>query len=375
MRVLFVQNIEGIAGSEKYFWQLLPALKLAKVEVEFLCVYKKEFTTISQTFAATLQEQNIPVHFIETGSYINPFLLFKIKKLIRLQKIDVLHTHLIYADFWSALLKSYFGLKIKTISTLHGYQEDIYTKFCLEPILVPKNRYYKIARFCYKRIDKVYACSFGLKNFFEAIGIETKQPIDVVHHGFDYPKLESVQSNPDNFICVIVGRLIPRKGHELILKHCKKLSAAIPNFKLVIVGDGPLKQNFIEQIRNQQCQNFVHFTGEVSNPRTYMNEADIVLVPSYAEGLPLVIFEAMSVAKPVIAFDTIGPAEVVQNNLTGYLISPFNDVLFCDKIIELSKDCSKISTLGINAKKIVEENFSLRKMTEETINVYQTVLK
>ena len=375
MKVLFVQNIEGIAGSEKYFWQLLPALKLTGVEVEFLCVYKKKYTSICETFAAELKKKNIPVHSIETSSYINPFLLVKIKKLIKNEKYDILHSHLIYADFWSATLKSFFGLKVKTISTLHGYQEDIYTNFCLEPKSVPKNRYFKVARFCYKRIDHVYACSYGLKNFFDAIGIETVKPITVIHHGFDYKELEPITNVGNKFVCSIIGRLIPRKGHELILKQCKRLANEIPNFELIIVGDGPLKEKLQETIQSLQCNDFVKFTGEVTNPRSYMNESDIVLVPSYAEGLPLVIFEAMSVSKPVIAFDTIGAAEVVQNNSTGYLIEPFNENLFCDKIIELSKDNSKIKLMGKEATKIVHENFSLKKMTEETIKLYQTFLK
>ncbi|MBK6525643.1 MAG: glycosyltransferase family 4 protein, partial [Crocinitomicaceae bacterium] len=59
--------------------------------------------------------------------------------------------------------------------------------------------------------------------------------------------------------------------------------------------------------------------------------------PILCRGLPLVIFEALSVAKPVLAFNTIGPAEVVKEGVTGFLIKPFNDSEFAQKIIELSK--------------------------------------
>ena len=375
MKVLFVQNIEGIAGSEKYFWQLLPALKSSNIEVEFLCVHKKKYTHISIEFAQELKDKNIAVHFIETSSYTNPLLLFKIRSIVKNAKFDILHSHLIYADFWSAILKSFFRLNIITVSTLHGYEEDIYTRFCLEPKLVPKNRYYRVARFSYRRIDHVYACSHGLKNFFDQINIRTKKTIEVIHHGFDYPEIKSIEKKPEQFICSIIGRLIPRKGHEFVLKNCKRLIEQIPGFHLIIVGDGPLQLSLQEYVKNEQLENFVTFTGKVEDARNYMLQSEIVLVPSYAEGLPLVIFEAMSVSKPVITFDTIGPAEVVLNNETGFLIEPFNDELFCDKIISLSRDNEKRNELGINAKKIVLQKFSLNKMTNDTIRFYQTVLK
>jgi len=375
LKVLFVQNIEGIAGSEKYFWQLLPALKSANVEVEFLCVHKKKFEAVSIEFAQQLKDKNIVVHFIETVSYTSPFLLFKIRSLIKKGKFDLLHSHLIYADFWSAILKSFFRLNITTVTTLHGYQEDIYTKFCLEPKSVPVNRYYKTARFCYKRIDNVYACSEGLKNFFDQINIRTKKPIEVIHHGFDYPELNIKPNETNQFICAIIGRLIPRKGHEFVLKNCKRLVKEIPGFHLMIVGDGPLRESMQEYIRIQKLEDSITFTGEVDDARIFMAQSEIVLVPSFAEGLPLVIFEAMSVSKPVIAFDTIGPSEVVLNNETGYLIEPFNDNLFCDKIILLSKDKDRRIEMGKKAKKTVKEKFSLAKMTAETIRFYQISLK
>ncbi len=126
---MFVQNIEGIAGSEKYFWQLLPALKKEGVDVSFLCVYKKNHEEISKTFCDYLIQKDIPVYRIETKSYLSLGLLRKMKKLLGQRSFDIIHSHLIYADFWSAALRTFFNVKTRTISTLHGYQENIYTKF------------------------------------------------------------------------------------------------------------------------------------------------------------------------------------------------------------------------------------------------------
>lgn len=372
---MFVQNIEGIAGSEKYFWQLLPALKKEGVAVSFLCVYKKKHEEISKTFCDYLLQKDIPVHCIETKSYLSFGLLRKMKKLLKQQSFDIIHSHLIYADFWSASLRAFFGVKTQTVSTLHGYQENIYTKFCLKPDQVPKNKYYRVARFTYKRIDHVYSCSEGLKNFFLSAGIQFKKEVKVIHHGFDYPNIDSVsKKNVGEFVCAIPGRLIPRKGHQLVLKNCIELSQKITGFKLIIIGDGELRNELESYVQQNALNNCISFTGNVSDVRTHLAQADLILIPSYAEGLPLVIFEAMSVSKPVIAFDTIGPAEVVENGITGYLIKPFDDVQFSEKIIELSKNPETLQRLGVQAKIQVELKFSLSVMTKRTIEFYQTCL-
>lgn len=375
MKVLFVQNIEGIAGSEKYFWQLLPALKKEGLDVSFLCVYKKKHDQIAQTFCDYLIQKDIPVYRIETGSYLSIGLLRKMKKLLNAHAFDIIHSHLIYADFWSASLRTFFGVKTKMVSTLHGYQENIYTRFCLKPEQVPKNKYYRVARFTYKRIDHVYACSYGLKNFFLGAGIQFKNEVKVIHHGFDYPKIDSVaKRNVDEFVCAIPGRLIPRKGHRLVLKNCKELSEKIAGFKLVIIGDGELRSELEKYVLENDLKDCVVFTGNVSDVRPHLGAADLILIPSYAEGLPLVIFEAMSVSKPVIAFDTIGPAEVVEEGVNGFLIKPFDDHAFSEKIIELAKNRQALCEIGLRGNKMVETKFSLAVMKKNTVEFYQRCL-
>ena len=346
---------------------------MQKIDVEFLCVYKPHYEAICKEFAQSLIDSGIKVHFVKTSSYIHPRLIFVLKNRIKKGSFDIVHSHLIYADFWMALLKSIFKLKAITVSTLHGYQEEIYTKFCLTPKKVPKNRYYKIAKFSYKKLDHVYACSAGLKDFFVRIGIKTKAPITVIHHGFEYPFVEN-NLDREKFLCVIVGRLIPRKGHDLVLEKCVWLKENVPNFNLNIVGDGELFETLKQKIDILAMNSFVHLIGYTPTPQNEMAKADLVLVPSYAEGLPLVIFEAMSLAKPVIAFKTIGPTEAIIDGETGYLIEPFNQDKFSDKIVQLATDKSLRLKMGINGKELVNSRFSLHRMTEDTISFYQMCL-
>ena len=377
MKILFIQNIEGIAGSEKYFCQIIPALVTKGWNIEFLSVHKPEFKDISTEFSLGLRKQHIVVHEVETKSYVSLKLLKNIKKIILDNQIQIIHSHLIYADFWSACLKSFLGLKnVITVSTLHGYQENIYTSYCLRPKEIPHNRYYRIAKFSYKRIDHVYACSHGLKNFFLEAGIHFQRVPLVIHHGFDYPDIPADTNNQDKqFVCAIPGRLVPRKGHLMVLHKIQYLTQHIPNFILLIIGDGSSRDELEKYCQDNNLNPYVKFTGMVPDVRPLLFSADVVLIPSYAEGLPLVIFEAMSLSKPVIAFNTIGPSEVIEDGKNGYLISPFSEQAFAEKIVELSKKPDELISTGKVAREHVMNHHSLSNMVDDTIAFYQTITK
>ena len=240
MKVLFAQNIAAIAGSEKYFIQLLPALAREGVEVSFFNFYLPENKTLAKKFSKILEGQNIQVFEYETKSYVSLKLLKTLKNCLTVNKIDILHSHLVYADFLGAVLKFVFSTKVKLISTLHGYQENLYFRYCLTPDKLPKTLYYWVMKFAFSQMDGVYACSYGLKNFFDAIGLKPKlSEIEVVHHGFDYPSLDKNKVEKYRIAekqLVIVGRLIERKGHLLVLKEFKNIVNQFPDVLLLFAA-------------------------------------------------------------------------------------------------------------------------------------------
>ena len=262
MKVLFIQNIEGIAGSEKYFLQLIPELKKKGIEVAFLSVFLESRKNGYDEYQKLLDEHHIQSYAFGTKKYYNPKLLLKLKSFFKKNKFDIIHSHLIYSDFWLASLRKMGQLKdVKTISTLHGYQEKIYVEYCLKPQELPKNLYYRIAKFSYSRIDHVYACSFGLKKFYESSGIKFMNGIDVIQHGFKYPDEDIEEEHRTRKIVSIIGRVIPRKGHILVLKEFQKVVQQFPDVLLRIVGDGSELNNLEEFVLSEGLSNNVEFTG------------------------------------------------------------------------------------------------------------------
>lgn len=373
MKALFVQNIAGIAGSEKYFFALLPELKKRGICCQFLSIYKSADMQIAAEFKKILLGLSIEVFELEVGSYYSIKPVFEINKLQKRNKYDLIHTHLIYADFWAACSKKFLNSDIKIISTLHGYQEDLYVKYCLRPEQLPRTLYYFLAKFSLSVIDKVYACSYGLKSFYEKSGICLNK-IDVIQHGFNYPNMEfAPRKNNRNVRLLIIGRLIERKGHMFVLNQFEKFLRENSDVELVILGGGEKEIELKNYVKSKGLMPFVRFEGFRSDIRQYIYHSDIVIVPSYAEGLPLVIFEAFAEKKPVVAFNTIGCNEAITDGVSGILVEPFNEELLMKKIIELVADKDRQKMLGENGYKQLKQHFSLQRMVDQTIAFYQKI--
>ena len=378
MKVLTVQNIEGVAGSEKYFLALLPALIEKGVECAVYCVYKPENLAEAQKFFELLDQHNIPYYLHEAKSYGRLSIPKKIAKTAKLEKFDVIHCHLIYADFWGAMIKKLYGRKLKVISTKHGYHEDTYVKFCNQPEQLPVNLYHRLFKFTHKRLDRSYACSYGLVDFYERGKLIKKGSMDVIQHGFDYPEIGEYDQNNYRFSelqLIIVGRLIERKGHQFMFEIMPKLIEKYPDIKLLILGNGELDDHLKKEASRLEITDHVEFLGFKSEVELYLAASDIAVVPSYSEGLPLVIFEAFNAKVPVVTFDAIGCNELVEHEQTGLIAKAFSTEDLQLQIERLIEDKQLRSDFATKGYERLKGHFSLDRMVNDTIDYYEKTVK
>ncbi|UKN01233.1 glycosyltransferase family 4 protein [Paracrocinitomix mangrovi] len=377
MKVLTVQNIEGVAGSEKYFLALLPALIKKGVDCAVYCVYKEKNIAGAEQFFKLLEENNIPYFKLKVKSYGSIKIPRSINKLYKSKNYDIIHTHLIYADFWGAIVKQYLNKKAVVISTKHGYHEDTYVKFCNQAEKLPINLYYRLFKYTHKKLDRSYACSYGLVDFYERGKLISKGSMDVIQHGFDYPEIPSFDQSNYRFSknqIIIVGRLIERKGHHFALEIMPEIIEAIPDVQLIILGDGELRQNLEGQTNQLGISEHVQFLGFKSEVEKYLSASDVALFPSYSEGLPLVIFEAFNAKVPVVTFDAIGCNELVKHEQTGLLASAFSKEELKEYVLRIFNNKEEASTFVENAYEMLKQHFCLDRMVKDTIEFYQTRL-
>ena len=377
MKVLYLQNIDGVAGSEKYFLALIPELIKKGIEVEMYCVVKQINKSKAKEFTNLLNEVNIPYFVQYVKSYTALKIPYNLNKYIKSKRIDIVHTHLIYADFWGALVKKIFNKEVKIISTKHGYHENTYVEYCNNPTMLPKNTYYRLFKFTHKYIDRSYACSFGLREFYEKGELINKGEMDVIQHGFNYPDISDFDHTEFRFSknqLIIVGRLIKRKGHHFVFEILDEIIKVYPDLKLVILGSGELEDELKDLVKKLNIESYVEFLGFKPDVEKYLSASDVALVPSYSEGLPLVIFEAFNAKVPIVTFNSIGCNELVIDNETGLVAESFLKEQFLAKTLILLGNKDLQNKFSNNGYEKLKSYFSLERMTNNTISYYHETI-
>ncbi|MBW4516963.1 MAG: glycosyltransferase [Timaviella obliquedivisa GSE-PSE-MK23-08B] len=167
--------------------------------------------------------------------------------------------------------------------------------------------------------------SFGRSQLYRWTRPEQWSKIRVVHCGVDANFLAIAPTpipNQPRFVCV--GRLSEQKGQLLLIEAAKRLAEEGLSFELVLVGDGELRSSIETLITGYQLQDHIKITGwaTTSEVREHLLNAKVMVLPSFAEGLPVVLMEALALCRPVISTYIAGIPELVENNTCGWLITP-----------------------------------------------------
>jgi glycosyltransferase involved in cell wall biosynthesis len=374
MRIIHVQKVKGIAGSEKSFLNLLPDLVINSVSVALICFYEKRHKSAVMSFVGQLKTLNIEVEAIELSPIFSFFIAAKyIKKRAIEWKADAIHSHLIHADFWCACA-SYLGLKLPVFSTKHGYDEKHLAQNGFNTSHFPYfNLYWQIARFSEKKIKSSYAVSKGLSIFYKHANIRKGDEMEVIYHGVDSTEKQAVMPNfkfgaPQ---LIIVGRLVAFKGHEFVFKHLSEIKAKYPTFSLVVLGEGETENELKAIVKLQKCEENVHFLGYQPNILEYLAASDLKLMPSIAEGFGLVNLEAMNQALAIIGFDSPSSNEIIIHQETGILVPPGNGAAFSSAIVELLSNPEQMKQMGKAGKQRLETFFSRIYMVKKVIAFYE----
>ena len=293
---------------------------------------------------------------------------WKIYRIIRWEKPDIVHTHTAKAGTLGRLAALLYNLgkgRCKIVHTFHGhilhsYFGKIKTWFFIwiEKIL---------ALFTYK----IIAVSESLKEeLVERFRIAPEKKFAVIELGFELDDLLRLpaRNEADNVNIGIIGRLTAIKNHRMLLRAVKKLKT-----RVFIIGDGELRQELEDYVRELGIGDMVEFKGWIKDLREIYKELDIVVLTSLNEGTPVSIIEAMAAARPVIATNVGGVSDIVQDGITGYLVDLDNDNIFSEKLSDLIKDSEKRKQFGVAGRKIASERFSKHRLIKETEQLYRSL--
>jgi len=205
--------------------------------------------------------------------------------------------------------------------------------------------------------------------------------VHVIHNGCDLKKYDPERRAPqgmkdslgfaeDDPIIVALGRLEPQKGHRILLEAHARVVREVPRARLVCVGTGALAQELQNQARHLQIENEVRFVGYQSNIADWLALADISVLPSLFEGLPLVAIESLAAQRPMVATAVDGTTEVVINERTGLTVPPENVPALADALVRLLRQPELGYQLARAGRQWVLEHFDQEQQIRKTQELY-----
>lgn len=178
-------------------------------------------------------------------------------------------------------------------------------------------------------------------------------------------------SRCDQKVIIAVGRLTYQKGFDLLLDSALIMKKRLPDWKLKIFGSGEEYDSLVQKIGNLNLQNFVSLCSTKQNIMDEYTSSSVMVVSSRWEGFPMVIVEAQNCGLPVVSFDCpYGPADIVKNDETGFIVPLYDTESLAQKIVELALDENKRKVFGRRAKEL-----SQRFSTENVARMWKDVLE
>lgn len=312
---------------------------------------------------------------------------FKIKRLLRELKPDIVHTHSAKAGIvgryaaWS-LRGEWAPNRPAVVHSLHGLSFHRYQSSWL-------NRFYiAIERATGRRTDYFISVADAMTEQNRAAGIGVDKPHVTAYSAIDedlfmtpIPERERAAFRrkheiPANAVVLVtIARLFMLKGHDYIIESAKELAKRFPNVVWLFVGDGNLMDAYKRQIRDLGLADRFRFTGLMPPDHIPLaiQSSEILVHCSLREGLARTLPQAMLCARPAISFDVDGAREVVNPN-TGRLVEPKNVPQLVEACAELIADKALRERLGRAARESVQTKFAPDTMVDVIEKVYRQLL-
>jgi glycosyltransferase involved in cell wall biosynthesis len=357
--VLHLQKVAGISGSEAHLISLLPRLKERGWDVRFLMLHEHE--PGAWDFAGELTNRGIPLDAIPLAADVDPIAFVRLGAYLARHRPTILHTHLVHADAYGQLTGALTGVPVR-VSTKHGFNE-----FRENLGFALGDR--AIATFAHAHI----AISRGLARYLEEVEGFDGASFEIVHYGIEPDGApRPYEGGEPRLLCV--GRLIPIKGHIVLLRAFAEARRQIPDLRLDIAGRGPLEPALRALAKELEVDEAIRFLGYVAPVQRAIEDAAIVVVPSMGEGFGMVALEAMERARPVIAAEIGGLGELVEEGVTGLLVPPGEAEPLTQAILQLARNLPRAAELGEAGRHRALEQFLQERCTDRTELLYRDKL-
>lgn len=316
---------------------------------------------------------------IEAKGYVlheNIFLvvptLIRLRRLVRLEKIDLICAHDYKSDFFALFVGALGGPPC--VAVFHGRTSQG----------VKLRLFEKLDDYLLRFFRRVIAVSNDIKVKLGRIGIE-EDKIKVIANGIDVissPAMTNGTSAPPDIgvsdgapMILYAGRLSKEKGVHVLISALPEVLSCKPNAKIVVLGEGPEGVSLRSQVESLGLAQHVLFLGFRKDIQPFLRAMDLCVLPSFTEGMPLIILEAFANAKPVLASRVGGIPDLVHDGVTGMLVEAGNPGDLARGIIKLLEDSDLAKGMGKAGWELVRTQYSVERQVEAYCRLFIEVFQ
>ena len=363
--VLYFTNTDARGGAEEHMLTLLRGLDRAQFRLHLVC--PPEIADMLRPDLPTDVEL-LPLSLRKPSQFR---FAFRLGKIMRERRVDILHSHM----FCSSLFASPIGWLCRVPVILETpHLSERWRQGWLKSRFV-------VDRFTGRFVDYYIAVSEANGRYLsEEKGLPRKK-IVVIHNGCDLARFSPSHRPPadlkaslgfcqDDPVLVIAARLEPQKGHRILLQSLQTVRREFPQVRLVCLGEGCLRNELESQVRDLGLEESVRFLGYQPNVVDWLALADLTVLPSFWEGLPLAAIESLAAGCPVVATAVDGTPEVVINGKTGLTVPPDDPEALAGAMSRLLREPGLGERMGEEGHRWVIGNFSQERQVRQTEELY-----
>ena len=334
-------------------------------------------TDLQQLGRAGVSVFHMPALVREINPVLDAWATVALWRLLRRERPQVVHTHTSKAGAVGRLAAWLAGIPL-VIHTPHGHIFYGYYGTVGSAIIR------LLERLLAKITDRIVTLTDRGAQEHVHYKIAGAEKFATVHSGIDLARFRSVQVDPavkrkelglppDGVIVGTVGRLVPIKGLEWLLKAVPQVLAQFPQACFVIIGDGPLLGELRQMTSKLGISLRVVFLGAREDVPECLAALDLFVLPSLNEGMGRVLLEAMAVGCPVVATRVGGIPDIVADGTTGLLVPPRDERALAEAILTLLRDRSRRAAYGEAARRHVDGRFDVETMVRSVERLYDEV--
>jgi glycosyltransferase involved in cell wall biosynthesis len=310
--------------------------------------------------AAEIESLGWPVTSLDVMPGFRPAVVFRIAKVLRGLKSDLVHTHNTKPLLYGAPAARAAGIRA-VIHTRHGQGRNTTRRQSMMFKLV--------ARQC---VDRIVSVSRDSAQLAAGQGLPEEKLI-TIHNGIDLSRF-SLSGPRASGPAIAVGRLSPEKDIPTLLHAAAIVTRQEPSFRLRLLGSGPCLQE-LQHLREQLgLRDHVEFAGAVNDVAAELAKSRMLVLPSLSEGISLALLEAMAVGLPTVATNVGGNPEVVLDGVTGLLIPKRSPELLADAMLKIYREPELGRAMGLAGRQRVETCFDARQMVARYEALYLNAL-